>query len=222
MDEETLQTIKDLFIGLEEDSITTKEVERFLVLVLKTIKQSKYELDSVSRENIKKIEKMVSSIEQKASQIKSSISKEERTALREIVKIKEFLNEIKQIKASKGDDGYTPIKGVDYFDGDPGEPGKDGSPDNPDQLVENINKSGKKIDKDRIEGFRDIENNIKHGIYTGISEKRAIELIQLNSSSSGASFAAITGEPADNTNLAIALDSKADKTFAIAMAIALG
>ena len=28
----------------------------------------------------------------------------------------------------KGEDGYTPVKGVDYFDGAPGEPGKDGAP----------------------------------------------------------------------------------------------
>ena len=33
-----------------------------------------------------------------------------------------------QAKASgqfDGKDGYTPQKGIDYFDGDPGEPGKD-------------------------------------------------------------------------------------------------
>ena len=29
---------------------------------------------------------------------------------------------------AKGDDGYTPIKGVDYFDGKDGEPGVPGDP----------------------------------------------------------------------------------------------
>lgn len=31
-----------------------------------------------------------------------------------------------QLAALKGKDGYTPIKGVDYFDGEPGKDGKDG------------------------------------------------------------------------------------------------
>lgn len=39
----------------------------------------------------------------------------------------------------KGDDGYTPVKGVDYFDGLPGDPGADGfSP------IATVSKSGKK------------------------------------------------------------------------------
>lgn len=32
------------------------------------------------------------------------------------------------LKGEKGDPGYTPQKGVDYFDGQAGQPGKDGSP----------------------------------------------------------------------------------------------
>lgn len=31
-------------------------------------------------------------------------------------------------KGKQGDDGYTPVKGKDYFDGTPGEPGKDADP----------------------------------------------------------------------------------------------
>ena len=35
------------------------------------------------------------------------------------------------LKGEKGDDGYTPIKGVDYFDGEDGQPGKDGADGSP-------------------------------------------------------------------------------------------
>ena len=31
-----------------------------------------------------------------------------------------------ELRGPKGEDGYTPVKGVDYFDGAPGQPGKDG------------------------------------------------------------------------------------------------
>jgi len=41
-------------------------------------------------------------------------------------------------------------------------------------------------------------------------------------STGGASFASLTGSPYDNANLTTALNAKADKTFAIAMAVALG
>jgi hypothetical protein len=66
----------------------------------------------------------------------------------------------------KGKDGYTPIKGKDYFDGEKGRPGlkgKDGSPDNGEQIIEKINKddSKKKIKKEKIEGWDELEDKIK-------------------------------------------------------------
>ena len=45
--------------------------------------------------------------------------------------IEEWLESLKGEPGSpgeKGDPGYTPVKGVDYFDGQDGQPGKDGSP----------------------------------------------------------------------------------------------
>ncbi len=50
-------------------------------------------------------------------------------------------------------DGRTPVKGVDYFDGKNGINGKDGSPDTPDQVVEKVNKAKKKITQSSIEGL---------------------------------------------------------------------
>src|SRR3990167_9561977 len=41
-------------------------------------------------------------------------------------------------KIKEGKDGYTPIKGKDYFDGEKGLPGKDGNPDTPQQTRDKL------------------------------------------------------------------------------------
>ena len=43
-----------------------------------------------------------------------------------ILKIKDENGNWIDVPAIKGDDGYTPIKGVDYFDGAKGDTGQDG------------------------------------------------------------------------------------------------
>lgn len=74
----------------------------------------------------------------------------------------ELLNLIKE-KAIKGDSGYTPIKGKDYFDGIPGfpgqpgekgEPGKDGSTDAPIQIASKLNELKEKVEIEVIKGLK--------------------------------------------------------------------
>lgn len=59
---------------------------------------------------------------------------------------------LKGIDYVDGEDGYTPVKGKDYFDG---MNGKDGSPDTPDQIIEKVNTSSLIIKKERVEGLVD-------------------------------------------------------------------
>lgn len=42
------------------------------------------------------------------------------------IAVDEYLEANPPAQGEPGKDGYTPVKGVDYFDGEPGEPGKDG------------------------------------------------------------------------------------------------
>lgn len=46
------------------------------------------------------------------------------------------------------------------------------------EIVTKINKGDTLIKKDKIEGLSDIEYNLKHNLYTGISETRALELLR--------------------------------------------
>lgn len=61
------------------------------------------------------------------TEIKGNIEETVDTKLSEVddavEQLKATVEEVKTIK--KGEEGYTPVKGVDYFDGEPGLPGKD-------------------------------------------------------------------------------------------------
>lgn len=66
----------------------------------------------------------------------------------------------KKLKGDKGDrgfpglDGYTPIKGKDYFDGEQGKPGKDGSPDTAEQVRDKLEelKEDERLDISAVRG----------------------------------------------------------------------
>lgn len=146
---------------------------------------------------------------------------------------------ISNIKLQKGDDGYTPVKGKDYFDGEPGKPGKNYTITDkdysaiakkvkvpvakkiiekittvketpiiteihkevlPDQVVEKINLSEGKIDRDRIEGFDDYTDKKTFKEEIDILKNRIQVVLQIAtqgqrtsaSSSSSGSFAVMT------------------------------
>ena len=78
-------------------------------------------------------------------------------------------------KPKKGDDGYTPLKGKDYFDGEAGSPGKDGSPDTPEQIREKLEslKGEARLDKESIRGLEDEINGLK-AVISNIPRGRAM------------------------------------------------
>lgn len=74
---------------------------------------------------------------------------------------------LKMLKGEKGDPGYTPKKGKDYFDGEKGEngkPGKNGSPDTPEQTVDKVNKASNLITLSKIAGLLEELNTIKQTV----------------------------------------------------------
>lgn len=87
-------------------------------------------------------------------------------------------------KGERGTDGLNGLDGQNGTNGLNGLDGKDGSPDTPDQVIEKVIQSKKLIPKRKIEGLEDIENNIKHQLYTGVSETRVREIINASPSSS--------------------------------------
>jgi hypothetical protein len=84
-----------------------------------------------------------------------------------------------KIKGLDGKDGYTPQKGIDYFDGERGDDGesiigpkgedgkdgKDGSPDKPSDIRDKLHslKDDERLDIKYIKGYDDLEKRIAKG-----------------------------------------------------------
>jgi len=72
-------------------------------------------------------------------------------------------------------DGYTPKKGVDFFDGKDGLSGKDGSPDTPKQVKAKLLKEG--LSYDELKNLPDIE---KIARIVGKQASKTVEIEDLN------------------------------------------
>ncbi len=75
----------------------------------------------------------------------------------EVEAFKADVTPVKGVNYRDGEDGYSPKKGVDYRDGE------DGSPDTGKEIIEKVNKDKSKevIKKEKVEGIKDIEEDIK-------------------------------------------------------------
>ena len=139
-----LQKVKDLF-GMLNDSLTREEfVEAFKAITSLILKiETKW-----NEENLKRIAALEKLQETLAGKL-GSANVSEFSALKDEITVtasklfkeqKDGLDFIrdKVRKIKEGKDGYTPVKGKDYFDGVPGKPGQDGSPDTPEIIVQKI------------------------------------------------------------------------------------
>ncbi len=171
-----LQKLRDLLKLLQNDTITPKQVEEFLVVVLKVIKDSKDTFESLSQANLKNIAEALQYIQNQKKGITDNFSTEAKKASLQLEKnLKEsndFLAAIKKIKSTPGKPGYSPIKGIDYFDGLPGQPGAPGSTDTRLEIVEKINTGGQEDQKIKAEQIEGIEK-----LATEANTRRAIDIL---------------------------------------------
>ena len=196
MDEKKVEKLNKLFEIIKNNTITQKELEQFITVVLSVIKNSKDELKSLSDETISHINNSISYIESrqdtllsnldlqinnKSSEVDKSIKLTNSEFSNNIKEVKKLLNEIKKIKSTPGKDGYTPIKGKDYFDGlsaytpikgvdyNDGLPGLNGSPDTGEEIINKINdlptdEDSLKIDAIHIKNLPEITKGIVGGV----------------------------------------------------------
>ena len=121
------------------------------------------------------ITKKTDEFNQTVENLKTQVFKEIYSLAREIPGIRDQL-----VKDLRGVDGYTPIKGKDYFDGKAGqkpvlgidyfipEPitGPAGSPDKPDDVVEKVNNATKKVLQESVENLPETIAELKNTIRT--------------------------------------------------------
>jgi len=196
-----LEKLKELVKLLQNNSITPKEIEGFLNTVLKVIRDAKTNFETVSAENISVIKDAVKQLESKKNilveeldkiaqtkkdEVSSEIIDTKKEFIGSLKEIKDFLKEVKKIKSIPGKDAYTPIKGVDYFDGKDGfgidgtngKDGKDGGPDSRLQIVEKINTGSKddlKIQTVQVEGLEKKTKDLDFAL--GVLDQRTQFLI---------------------------------------------
>lgn len=127
---------------LKQDTITPKELENFLTMVIGVIKKTNENFVNLSAEKIQQIEKIISDISEEHAKVMAEVGSKNKDCelllKNYLEEAKSFLEAVKAIKQTPGNDGYTPVKGVDYFDGKDGENGKDGSPDTAEQLRDKL------------------------------------------------------------------------------------
>lgn len=170
--QDKLEKLNKILELVRQDTVTPKELEQFLSSVLDFIKKSKDNFDAISSENLKKIQDFLTYMEREHSEIMASVSqetseikKELESKIKEVSNLLEEVRTMKQIPPEKGEDGYTPIKGVDYFDGRDGE---DGSPDDGEEIVSKINElsiedDAFKIDASHIKNLPEFASTSPNG-----------------------------------------------------------
>lgn len=142
MDNTKIDKLKALLELSQNDTITPKEVEKFLVTILSVIKQSKDSFEKLSSENLKQIDLILTQIKKNYENSINTLDSKSNAVVEQIeaklALVNDTLAKVKKIKAIPGKDGYTPKKGVDYFDGENGKPGDNGSPDTAEQIANKL------------------------------------------------------------------------------------
>lgn len=192
----------------EEISSFKKETNDNVKEVLMEFREKKDEIVEALKEKIEEIKndfleekgKLVSSAEKELKEIENDAKN----------KIEYAINNIPTVqgeKGEKGDDGYTPVKGKDYFNGENGKDGKDGSPDKPEQIAEKLNKTEQSISLKVIRGLENELKTLRQNISGGKKGGGGMGNVQHETFSISAGTATIT------TAFPIAGNGKAIFTF---------
>lgn len=173
-----LNELKTKIEEFQAKSLFAKDIHAFLQVVLDIVKKHKDEFKQVTADNQAVFDQVINYLDQQHGILVNKLATTEKSVSQETKELKkEFKNNLKQLRdfideaKSQIKDGYTPVKGVDYFDG---KDGKDGSPDTGEQIIEKINASNTLIDLERIAGSK--------GFITQTELDRAITILDQRTS----------------------------------------
>jgi hypothetical protein len=134
-----LQKLTDLLNLLQNDTITPKQLEQFLNMLVGVIKQVSDGFKTLSAQNIQTLQDGLAAILTQHADILTQIDERNQRASgatqAQIDQLSAMLTRTEQIQAIPGPAG----KDGESIVGSPGPAGKDGSPDTGEQIVEKIN-----------------------------------------------------------------------------------
>lgn len=120
--QDKLKTLKEQIETIQAKSVLASDMKAFIQLVLKIIKETKDNFDSISKENLATIQQAIQYIEQEHEKVINSVNSETKEVklnfAKQVKELKDLVSKVKTIKpidGQDGEDGYTPIKGKDYF-----------------------------------------------------------------------------------------------------------
>lgn len=114
-----LDQIKKKIEEYQNKSAVTGDLKAFITLVLGVVKTAKENFDKTSKENIQVIQEAVNYIGKEHSKLLKDVSQETESVKDEfktsIKEVEKLIKDLKAIEYKDGEDGYTPVKGVDYY-----------------------------------------------------------------------------------------------------------
>ena len=167
--ERKLNKLNELLKMLDEN-LSREEFVKAFENVVKFLQKVKKDLDE---ENKKAFAELISVFKELKGSLESNVNTELSGAISNLKDLADktfkdqndnlnfIRDKVKRIK--EGKDGYTPVKGKDYFDGLPGTPGKDGSSDNSIGIRDKLEtlKGKERLSKDAIDGLEEELKKIK-------------------------------------------------------------
>lgn len=116
---EKLEQIKKQIQDYQNKSAVTQDLKAFLTLVLGYIKVAKDDFSSISKDNLATLQETLKYLETEHENILSNVKREttqtKEQFIQSVKEIKDLIAKIQTIKPIDGIDGYTPVKGEDYF-----------------------------------------------------------------------------------------------------------
>jgi len=160
LDNNQIKGIQKLLTLLEPDALTRKEFKENFAKVIKFLtslkEKNQGEFENLNQKFSDQSEKLSGDNTTNLTELKAEFTKLIDKALKDQEDGMNFIRD-KVRKIREGTDGYSPIKGVDYFDGKPGKdgaPGKDAPVDTPRQAKKKIKLLKKKLKIKDIKNLR--------------------------------------------------------------------
>ena len=118
-----IDKLKQLLDVANADTVSKKELGAFIKVLVKSVTDTKDSSTKSSQKQQRELEAVSKFLEARNADF---LAKAEKVTLSKIsaaekvsqVKVQELLSLIEDVKASKPKDGFSPVKGVDYFDGE--------------------------------------------------------------------------------------------------------
>lgn len=164
MENNKLEKLKNVLELLQNDTVTPAKLAQFVTTLVKIVKDSKDSMENTSQEVKDYLNKAISYLDTEHSKLLEKVNTETITLDTKLTKkLEKSISDMKmmcdELMMSKPQDGYTPIKDVDYRDGIDG---KDGSPDTAKEIKDKLEtlKGEERLDSSAIKGLDILEKGI--------------------------------------------------------------